>query len=328
MDWRSVTGQVLDLDRDGVQTGHVFFPHSTDRSAYGSICVPLVSMRNGHGRTVLLMAGNHGDEWEGQIALRRLIQSLDLADLRGQILILPAAHYPAVYEGTRTSPLDNGNLNRAFPGAATGTITSRIAHFIETDLLPRCNLFLDLHSGGASLDYLPGLLAVGPDRQLDALIDSFAAPVTYVYDRLLGGDATSTGAAARQGVPKLGSELGGAGRLSRSGLAAAQDGILRVLSHLGVWVGTPPVAVGATTRYRVLPAKTYVNAPADGLFEPSAWLGDRVGAGQEAGWLHAVDAPWETPTKVCFSADGVVICQRPLVRVRRGDCLFHLGIEV
>ena len=39
--------------------------------------------------------------------------------------------------GRRTSPIDDGNLNRSFPGDADGTITEQIAYFIEHVLLPR-----------------------------------------------------------------------------------------------------------------------------------------------------------------------------------------------
>ena len=67
------------------------------------------------------MAGNHGDEYEGEIALGRLIRRLDPARVRGEITILPMANVPAVMAARRRSPLDNGNLNRAFPGSPGGT---------------------------------------------------------------------------------------------------------------------------------------------------------------------------------------------------------------
>jgi predicted deacylase len=59
------------------------------------------------------MAGNHGDEYEGQVALSKLIRSLEPAEVSGRIIILPSANFPAAMAGMRTSPLDAGNLNRA-----------------------------------------------------------------------------------------------------------------------------------------------------------------------------------------------------------------------
>ena len=64
-------------------------------------------------------------------------------------------NHPAVLNGTRTSPLDKGNLNRAFPGSPTGSLTQRIADYFTRYLVPLCDLALDIHSGGRTLDLLP-----------------------------------------------------------------------------------------------------------------------------------------------------------------------------
>ena len=59
------------------------------------------------------MAGNHGDEYEGEIA-GSPDPPPDPACVRGEITILPMANVPAVMAARRRSPLDNGNLNCAF----------------------------------------------------------------------------------------------------------------------------------------------------------------------------------------------------------------------
>src|SRR5262245_63623226 len=93
--------------------------------------------------------GNHGDEWEGQIGLGNLIRALQPKDIKGRLVILPSANFPAAMEGRRTSPIDEGNLNRSFPGDAEGTITQQIAYFIEHSLLPGFDYSFDFHSGGS-----------------------------------------------------------------------------------------------------------------------------------------------------------------------------------
>ena len=72
----------IDLDGPGVQHGFLKVPHSTHDSAYGWIPVPITVAANGNGPSVLLVAGNHGDEYEGQIALMKLVRSLDPAAAR------------------------------------------------------------------------------------------------------------------------------------------------------------------------------------------------------------------------------------------------------
>src|SRR5689334_12559072 len=79
----------LDLDRDGKVLSHLGLPFSVDRSPYFQIKIPICVIRNGVGPSVLLMAGNHGDEYEGELSLARLIRRLDPARMRGRVTILP-----------------------------------------------------------------------------------------------------------------------------------------------------------------------------------------------------------------------------------------------
>ena len=85
----------IDLDAEGVQHGFLRLPHSVHRSAYGWLPFPVVSIRNGEGPTVYLQAGIHGDEYEGQVTLVKLVQELTAADVRGQIIVFPTANAPA-----------------------------------------------------------------------------------------------------------------------------------------------------------------------------------------------------------------------------------------
>src|SRR3990170_4455678 len=91
--------------------------------------LPICHIRNGEGPSLLLMAGNHGDEYEGELSLAKLIRRLDPKRIKGRVTILPMANAPAVMAAKRCSPLDGGNLNRAFPGDPLGTPTSRLANF-------------------------------------------------------------------------------------------------------------------------------------------------------------------------------------------------------
>jgi predicted deacylase len=123
----------VDLEAPGRQVGFIRVEHSVHRSAYGTIPVPLAVFANGSGPTILLMAGSHGDEYEGQLALTRLIRTLDVSRIHGRILVLPAANQPAVMAGRRTSPLDSGNLNRCFGDRFADTPTGQIAAFITEE---------------------------------------------------------------------------------------------------------------------------------------------------------------------------------------------------
>ena len=323
----------LDLQRDGRQTGFLRIPHSVHRSAYGWLPMPAVCIRNGDGPRVLIMAGNHGDEYEGQVALCKLARGLESAQVHGRVLLLPMANYPAARAGRRTSPIDGGNLNRTFPGDPDGTVTQMIAHFIEEVVMPECDLMIDIPSGGSSLDYLPSAQAEfepegGLAPRLRTLVEAFAAPVTQVYTPG-GEDRMSEAAARRKGLTYFGTELGGAGTVSPAALEAAEHGIARALVAFGVLRELPPgVPAAPATRYlEVRGGEHYVYASEDGVYEPLVSLGDEVTAGQPAAALHFPHTPWREPVIEHFAAGGVVICRRTFAHSERGDCLFHLGAD-
>lgn len=322
----------VDFERDGRQTGFLRLFHSSHASAYGFLPIPIVVIRNGEGPTALFVSGNHGDEYEGQVALTNLVQALKPEQIRGRVIILPTANYPAAMAGNRVSPVDNLNLNRIFPGDPDGSVTQQIAWFVSEQLIPRADLVCDLHSGGSSLLYTPCALTgrtADPalyERQLAAL-KAFGAPLAYVQGRAQGqgGNQTLGGIAERHGIPSLGTELGGAGAVSREGLAIAERGVRNLLVHLGI---LPPAAriVAPETRIVGLGGQDhFVYAEEPGLFEPLVELGEEVRAGQPAALLHTPETPWKPPLEHRFPIDGLVLCKRQPGRSQRGDCLFVLG---
>ena len=321
----------IDLFAEGKATGFVRVPHSVHRSAYGWIPIPIVRIKNGDGPNVMMQAGNHGDEWEGQIGLGNLIRAIEPKDIKGRLVILPSANFPAAMAGQRTSPIDDGNLNRSFPGNAEGTITEQIAHFIEHVLLPTFDYSFDFHSGGSSLSYIPSALAPrhsDPERmkKIVGMLKAFGAPVSYLAAAPQGGGRTFTSASARQGVIAMGTELGGGGLVTARSLKVAEDGMRRVLAHIGLLQGAVPPP--SPTRLTEIGGDDYyVYASDGGLFEPLVELGDEVKSGQPAARIHFHDTPWRTPAVLQFKRDGLVLCKRVPARCERGDCLFHLATD-
>lgn len=321
----------LDFERDGKQTGYLRIPHSVHRSAYGWLPMPVVCVRNGDGPRVLILSGNHGDEYEGQVALCKLARSLEPEQIRGRVVMVPMANFPAALAGRRTSPIDEGNLNRSFPGDANGTVTQMIAHFIEEVLVGGCEFMLDIHSGGSSLDYLPSVQAQfepngGLSPALRELVEAFGAPLTQVYSPG-GEDRMSESAARRKGALYFTTELGGAGTVAPEALRIAEHGIARTLHSIGCLKELPDNTPEATpTRYvEVRGDEHYVFATENGVYEPLVLLGDEVTAGQPAATLHFPETPWREPVVESFRGNGIVICKRTMARSQRGDCLFHLG---
>jgi predicted deacylase len=326
---RSLIAATVDLSAEGFQTGTLMLPYSHDRSAYGRILIPIVVLKQGIGPTVLLTGGNHGDELEGPVALMKLIQRMPTMQINGRIIVVPGLNFPAFQNGTRTSPIDKGNLNRLFPGSRGGSLTEMIAHYVDTELFPLADVILDLHAGGASFQHAPALLAALPadaaqhDDYLK-LVNAFAAPTTMVMN-LLGEDRTYGAAAERQGKLFLCGEFGGGASCDPHNLKIVEDGLHRVLHSVGVINEPPPQAVQPTRLVKVEDSGHYLFATSRGVFEPCFSLHDHVLKGQLAGRLFDIDAPWKPAELLHFSRDGEVMVQRTFAHVSAGDCIAVLA---
>jgi uncharacterized protein len=318
------------LDAPGLHVGHLAVPFSDDAHAYGVIPVPIAVVGGSDGPTVLLSAGVHGDEYEGQIVLRRLLRTIDPASLAGRLIMLPALNLPAVRAARRTSPVDGANMNRAFPGDPDGGPTSQLAYYVESLLLPRCHAALDLHSGGTASEYIPCsyVYSGGPmAAKKQAMADAFAAPISVVVGATAETRSLSA-ACERQRVPMIATELGGGGFVSHAALRIADAGTRAVLRHLGLLPAEPEDASRRTRPVQVPDRSHFLMCPATGLFEPLVELGDTVEVGTRAGWLHDIDDPGVPPIEIRFANVGLVVARRLPAMARRGDYLFTTAVPL
>jgi predicted deacylase len=317
----------IDFDRSGRQAGYLRAPLSRNTSGWGTVEIPIVSVKNGTGPTVLFTGGIHGDEYEGQIAISRLARSLDPAMIQGRVVMIPAVNMPAVLNDTRLSPVDNRDLNRCFPGNARGTFSEMLAHFIDAVLLPHVDVSIDVHTAGHSMEsalstnmhYLTDPAA--RQRTMDAAA-AFGAPYNVVFWGVDEG-ATLTSSVERRGILSLGTELGGWGRVNVEGVRLAERGLRNVLKHLNVLEGKPDITQrggGAGTRHMMVQDQgCYSFAPASGLFEPHHLAGDEVEESDLAGNIHFVEDVDREPIEVRYRRTGVLWMASGPGRVQRGD---------
>jgi len=328
---KSQVTTAIDFERDGIQTGCLQVPYSHDRDAYGFVPVPLMVAKNGSGPTVLLTGANHGDEYEGSVAIMHLMHELKLEQLNGRLILIPGLNFPAYLNGTRTSPLDKGNLNRLFPGDADGTPTQMIAHYIESELMPKADYIVDFHAGGTTMDYVPMLFVNRPRdaaaaEKTEMLIKAFAAPRVMYLDAL-ESELMIGSAARKNGTFFATGEFGGKGAVGAEGLAIVERGIRGLLHAIGVVPAFEPKDTPAPSKRYSFNADHYIFAPVPGIYEPTYKLGDAVRKGDLAGLIHDPYRPWLPPERIHFRADGLAVMQRTLARVDAGNCLGHLAQE-
>lgn len=317
----------VDFERDGVQHGFLRLPYSRDDSAWGSVMIPICVVRNGDGPTALLSGANHGDEYEGPLALYELARTLKPTQVSGTVIIVPAMNYPAFRVGTRTSPIDKGNMNRSFPGRPDGTATQKIADYFQRELLPRADLVFDFHSGGRTLDFLPYCAAhILPDKAQEAkafaAVEAFSAPFSMKMREIDAVGMYDT-AAEEMGKVFVTTELGGGGTARAATVRIARSGIANVLRHAGILDGV----VGKTrTRWLDMPSDDcFTFAEDDGLFETMVDLGEEVREGMVIARIHSTGRTGVAPHEVRAKMSGLLVARHFPGLVKAGDCMCVLA---
>jgi len=313
----------VDFDADGVQHGFLRLPYSRDDAAWGSVMIPLTMVKNGAGPTALLTGGNHGDEYEGPIALFDLARRLTAAEVSGRVIIIPAMNQPAFAAGTRTSPIDRGNMNRAFPGRPDGTVTEKIADYFQRILLPMADVVLDFHSGGKTLDFLPFCAAhILPDKTNEAkafdLVRAFGAPYSV---SMLEIDAVGMYDTAAENMGKVfvTTELGGGGTANAHTANIAIRGCRNVLIAAGIVKG---VAEPQPTQWLDMPdGDCFTFAEESGLIQFLADLGDTVEKGQAIALIYPTGRTGLDPVKLRVRRSGMFTARHFPGLVKPGDCV-------
>lgn len=326
----SPVSSTVDFDAPGVQHGHLQLPWSRDDSAWGSVMIPVTVIRNGTGPTALITGGNHGDEYEGPLAILEAARTLTADQVSGRIILIPFMNAPAVAAGTRTSPIDGGNMNRSFPGRPDGSITEKIADYFTRVLLPMADVVLDFHSGGRSLDFLPfAACHTLDDKEQEARCraarDAFCAP--YSLQMLeIDPAAMYDHAAERQGKTFVTTELGGRGTATPETTAIARRGLRNLLIHTGILQGRQETA--ATRHLAQDDAACFHFAPRAGMLDFAVSIGETVAQGDLLARIWPTDRTGAEPEHVHASTPGLVMVRHHPGLIRHGDCLAVLATEL
>mgnify|MGYP000600584982 FL=1 len=320
----------VDFEKDGIQHGFLKLPHSHDASAWGSIVIPITVAKNGKGPTILFTGANHGDEYEGPVALFDLANQIKAEDISGRVIIIPGMNYPAFQAGKRTSPIDGGNMNRVFPGNPEGTFTEKIADYFSRTLLPLADYVLDFHSGGKTLDFLPFCCAHVLENKKQqakciAAMKAFNAPHSVMLLEIDAANMYDT-AAENMGKVFISTELAGGGTTSAYTVAIAKKGIRNILRHAGITKGE--MEVDETLSLDMPDECCYVFSETSGLVEHCVDLGDEVKKGQLVAKVHNIERTGTNPVEYFAGIDGVYTGRHFPGLVANGDFLGVIAVPV
>ena len=198
------------------------------------------------GPVLAIVAGAHGTEYSSILAVERLIQLLDPAQISGSVILVPLVNVASFEQKiAHVNPVDGKSMNRFYPGRADGTQTERASFLMTKEVVDQCDHLIDLHGGDIDESLRPYwywtvtgkvtqdqiskemLLAFG----LDHIIISADRPRDPAASRYLENTAST------RGKPSITAEAGHAGTTDTDDIGVLVAGSVNVMRYLRMLPG-------------------------------------------------------------------------------------------
>ena len=266
------------------------------------------------GPVVLISGGLHGDEINGIVAVRDMLEGEEIKPKKGTIIFVPLVNVYGFLSSSRTFP-DGRDLNRSFPGSKKGSLASQIAFILTNEIIPLIDYGVDFHTGGRMLSNFPQIRVDYKDKKALELAKAFG---THFILNSAHIDRSFRKEAFKMKKSILVYEGGESMRVDNYAVEEAIAGTKRLLKHLGMYdKATEPretILIGESS---------WTRAKVSGVFTTSIKLGDEVKRGEV---LAKITDPYGQ-VKVLIKAvsNGHVVGLNNNPVVNSGDALVHVG---
>ena len=283
-----------------------------------SMSIPVFVKRGKRpGPTLFVSSAIHGDELNGIEIVSRLIKSRSIEKLKGTLIAVPMVNVYGVLNQSRSLP-DRRDLNRSFPGSKKGSLAGRIAHLFFKEVVSKCDVGIDLHTGAIHRSNLPQVRADLDDEEVLAMAKAFGVPVLLNAD-IRDGSLRAT--ASEAGIKILLYEAGQALRYDEFSIRAGVKGIINTMRHLGML--NKSRAKGVPITPFIARASGWVRAPESGFVNHLAQLGDHVEKGDKLAIV--ADSFGQIQGHILSPAEGVVIGKQNIPLTQEGEAIYHIA---
>jgi predicted deacylase len=280
------------------------------------------------GPVLALVSGAHGTEYASIIALEKLIQSLEPAQVSGTVILLPLVNRASFDQKVpHVNPVDGKSMNRFYPGNPSGTQTERASWLITKQVVERCDYLIDYHGGDLDENLRPYSYwpksgnakqdAVTRDMTLafglDTIIVWSDRPKDPNESRYLDNTANT------RGKPAITVEAGYSGTVEPQDVHALVNGTLSVMRYLKMLPGAPtmqehPVWIGKIDT---------VTSNQPGIFYPLVQRGTYVSQGMKIGYV--TDYFGKVIYEATAPAAGVVLYICAVPSMKKDDTIANIG---
>jgi len=286
---------------------------------HSSACMPIHVV---HGRKpgpcLVVCAAIHGDELNGVEIVRRILGHKLINRIKGTLIAIPIVNVFGFVSKSRYLP-DRRDLNRSFPGSETGSMASRLANILMTEVIPHSTHVIDLHTGAVNRENLPQIRAkVIGEPVTEAMARAFGVPVILNSELL---DGSFRMAAREHDIPVLLYEGGEALRFDEFAIRAGVKGVLGVMSHLGMRGKSR--TLGATNHTLIANTSQWVRAHQSGILRSLVATGAQVEVGDILAFIN--DPLGEKSEQLLSPVSGIVIGKTNLPLVFEGEAVFNIA---
>lgn len=273
------------------------------------------------GPTLVVTGGVHAAEYASIAAALELGQSLESADLRGRIVVVPVMNMPAfTTRSIYICPLDGRNLNRVFPGNPRGTASEQIAHWVFQNVISQANYYVDLHGGDLIEALVPFTIFFRSGKESVDKKSLEMAKAFGIHFLVCSETPGSTFcAASRAGIPSILAESGGQGIWTPEDVALHTRGVHRLMHFLEMTPGGAPEPASFTLLEKFL----WLRSEHEGFWYPAVGVNEKVKAGQNLGCVK--DCEGHVLQNAISPADGVVLFIVSSLAINNTDPLLAVG---
>lgn len=284
------------------------------------------------GPVFTIVAGIHGYEYPPIIAVQELLKEIKPENIKGSLIIIPIANVESFQKRTPfVNPLDQKNLNTAFPGLEKGSPTEQIAHLITKEIIPNSTFFLDIHGGDANEDLLSFVCyydrkdtAENTKKTHDLSVKSgIQYVVSYPYTLAPTEPAKyAFKEATQQGITALSIEAGKLGAVQKDNVDLIKTAVYNMLENSGNYLTGKSKTVNQKSTV-LLNQQDYIRVLEDGIFYSELKSGDKVKKNQILGYI--TDEFGNKKHDIVSQTTGIILYKIGTPPVNKGETLFCIG---
>ena len=235
-------------------------------------------------KRISIVSGIHGDELEGQLVIFLLAAWLkkNPDTINGIIDIYPAVNSIGIDSITRSFPLYEVDLNRAFPGSPSDFLPGQVVYALSQDI-KGSDIAIDIHSSNIFLREIPQIrINKEFSKSTLPLAKELNCDFIWIHDAVTVLESTLSHTMNMMGTKTLVVEMGVGMRLTKEYGTQLLNGILNLMKKEGI-IQSDEVFENRIPFSSEIGDVFYLNAPQSGLFVPTLdhcaiiQKGDKIG---------------------------------------------------